>query len=180
MLQDWSTPTSTTAQFTSNASNYVVAAFKTASSTVAIFTSNTSNYYANTLHYDPSTPITSTTVGLGTAGYISSSQLTSTLTGLGTAGYLSSSQLISTVNGLGNAGYVSTTQLFSTTLGLQQYVSTKVGTTVGNATGEVLYLNYSVTVETGLHEINPTPTSATVTDVSTPLAKNASLSLIHI
>ena len=87
------------------------------------------------------TDLTSTTVGLGTLGYIStgaggvigSSQLASTVQGLGTAGYISSAasgditkvNLLSTVEGLGSIGYVSSTQLTSTVAGLgtASYVS---------------------------------------------------------
>jgi hypothetical protein len=62
-----------------------------------------------------STNLTSTTLGLGTLGYLSSSQLISTVVGLGSAGYLSSAanlvstpNLESTVQGLGTVGYLST------------------------------------------------------------------------
>ena len=47
-----------------------------------------------------STNLTSTTLGLGTLGYISSQQLTSTVQGLGTINYISSSQLLSSVAGI--------------------------------------------------------------------------------
>jgi hypothetical protein len=71
---------------------------------------------------DYSTAITSTSLGLGTLGYISSltlaSSLQSTVVGLGTIGYLStasvasgdvtSTNLVSTVVGLGTFGYKST------------------------------------------------------------------------
>lgn len=63
----------------------------------------------------------STTLGIGTLGYISTaafrSSLTSTVQGLGTAGYVSTatlrSSLTSTLEGLGSAGYVSTGYLFA-------------------------------------------------------------------
>jgi len=73
--------------------------------------------------------VISTTIGLGTIGYISSSQLFSTVNGLGNL-YPSTASLLSTVTGLGNAGYVSSTtlqsNLQSTVIGLgeSQYVST--------------------------------------------------------
>jgi hypothetical protein len=70
--------------------------------------------------------IVSTTIGLGTIGYISSLSLGSTvsqlytyidsnITNLGSNyGYLSSPQLLSTVQNLGTASYISSTQLRST------------------------------------------------------------------
>jgi len=75
--------------------------------------------------------ITSTTLGLGTIGYISSSQLLSSLKTLGALGYLSSvpstylssSQLFSSIQGLGSIGYISSGQLISTTLGLTNYIN---------------------------------------------------------
>ena len=96
------------------------------------------------------TAITSTVIGLGTAGYISSAltniggfglvstanlaglvsttfldnKLTSTVIGLGTAGYFSTSafnaSITSTVIGLGTVGYISSQQLLSTTYGYSQ------------------------------------------------------------
>jgi uncharacterized membrane protein len=45
--------------------------------------------------------LTSTTMGLGTLGYLSTQQLTSTTMGLGSLGYLSSTQLASTIANLG-------------------------------------------------------------------------------
>lgn len=91
-------------------------------------------------------PINSTSIGLGTLGYISSSQLISSMTGvtntdasnfnstirgLGSSGYISSAQLLSTttglidipelqstIQGLGSASYISSSQLISTTAGL--------------------------------------------------------------
>jgi hypothetical protein len=92
--------------------------------------------------------LTSTVIGLGTAGYISSSQLlstslglsqyissfidptelTSTVVGLGTQGFVSSLGLTyavaSTAQGLGTFGYTSTSQLLSTSLGLYQQIQT--------------------------------------------------------
>jgi hypothetical protein len=94
------------------------------------------------------TALTSTVIGLGTAGYISSSQLlstslglsqyissfidptelTSTVVGLGTQGFVSSLGLTyavaSTAQGLGTFGYTSTSQLLSTSLGLYQQIQT--------------------------------------------------------
>jgi hypothetical protein len=61
------------------------------------------------------TNLTSTSAGLGTAGYVStitgitlvtSQQLTSSVIGLGTEGYLSTATLYSTFGGLANLGYV--------------------------------------------------------------------------
>ena len=65
--------------------------------------------------------LTSTTLGLGTLGYISSSQLLSSMKTLGTLGYLSSvpstfissSQLFSSIQGLGSMGYLSSLSLSS-------------------------------------------------------------------
>ena len=60
---------------------YLLAVTSTGLSTVALFTSNTSNYSKNILQ-DWSTPVLSTTVGLGSANYISASQLYSTVSGV--------------------------------------------------------------------------------------------------
>jgi hypothetical protein len=62
-------------------------------------------------------PITSTVIGLGTAGYVSTSQLVSTSFGL--ADHL---EVQSTSRGLGTLGYVSTSQLVSTTVGLVDHL----------------------------------------------------------
>ncbi len=120
LLQNWSTPNSTVAAFTSNTSNYfanatsgagvssLFAVVSTGLSTTALFTSNTSNYYRNVLQ-DFSTPLLSTTAGLGTATYISSPQLVSSLTSILTY-YKSLSVNISTLttsNLTGITGYVS-------------------------------------------------------------------------
>jgi hypothetical protein len=85
--------------------------------------------------------IQSTTIGLGSAGYVSSTQLvsttdgvnrltTSTLIGAASAGYVSSTQLASTTAGLGTAGYISTTALFSTVTGML-YPATEAGGSLG-------------------------------------------------
>lgn len=71
----------------------------------------------------------STTIGLGTIGYVSSSQLFSTVNGLGNT-YVSTPSLFSTVTGLGSIGYISSLSLQSTLqsttagLGTAGYVST--------------------------------------------------------
>ena len=88
--------------------------------------------------------LTSTTVGLGTLGYISSSQLLSSLKTLGTLGYLSSvpstfissGALFSSIEGLGSIGYVSTPQLTSSLVGLGTlgYLSTVPSTFISSAT----------------------------------------------
>jgi hypothetical protein len=80
-----------------------------------------------------STNLTSTTLGLGTLGYVSTFTLFSTVNGLGLLGYISSatlaSTLQSTVRGLGTVGYLSSavqgTDLTSTTfaLGTLGYIS---------------------------------------------------------
>lgn len=62
--------------------------------------------------------LTSTTRGLGQAGYISSTQLQSTVQSLGTAGYVSTASLVSTTTWfLDPSRYVSTGALVSTTAG---------------------------------------------------------------
>jgi hypothetical protein len=66
--------------------------------------------------------LTSTIIGLGSAGYLSTAVLdlpfASTVTGLATSGYVSSTQLFSTVEGLGSISYVSSLSLVSTVEGL--------------------------------------------------------------
>jgi hypothetical protein len=109
---------------------YFVQNWSTPLSTVALFTSNTSNYLLNLTSslqaYSTGAAFISTTNGLGSAGYLSTLQLTSTIRGLGSAGYLSTQQLTSSIDGLGSAGYLSTLQLTSTVdgLGSAGYVST--------------------------------------------------------
>lgn len=75
--------------------------------------------------------LTSTTIGLGSIGYVSSTQLVSSVIGLGTVNYVSTSQLTSTVSWiLDPSRYVSTGALVSTTAGLlplPQLVSTVAG-----------------------------------------------------
>ncbi len=75
--------------------------------------------------------LASTTVGLGTVGYLSTLQLVSTVQGLGTVNYVSTSQLVSTTAWfLDPSRYVSTGALISTTaniLPLSQLVSTVTG-----------------------------------------------------
>jgi hypothetical protein len=97
----FSTAVSTVALFTSNTSNYfqnTVQNWSSPLSTVALFTSNTSNY-ANNILQDFSTP-------LSTVALFTSNAIVSTTLGLGTAGYVSSLQLQSTTTGLTN--YIST------------------------------------------------------------------------
>lgn len=75
--------------------------------------------------------LTSTTVGLGSLGYLSTPQLVSTVQGLGTVNYVSTSQLTSTVAWfIDPSRYVSTGALVSTTAGLllaPQITSTVAG-----------------------------------------------------
>jgi hypothetical protein len=67
----------------------------------------------------PDTVLTSTVMGLGTAGYISSTQLFSTVAGIGTGtGGITTTQLVSTAVGLATLGYISSSQLFSTVTGI--------------------------------------------------------------
>ena len=85
--------------------------------------------------------LTSTVIGLGSAGFLSSvgftDKLTSTVDGLGRVGYISAPQLYSIVNtalvsttqGLGTAGYISTSQLFSTVFGQQSTLTTALTST---------------------------------------------------
>jgi len=74
------------------------------------------------------TSITSTVIGLGTAGYISSIPniggfvSTANLTNLVSTSFLNTS-ITSTVIGLGTAGYVSSSQLLSTSYGLYQKIN---------------------------------------------------------
>ena len=78
-------------------------------------------------------PINSTVIGLGSAGYVSTLSLVSTTQGLqtayATAGFLSTANLTSTVQGLGSANYISSTQLISTTQGLTTYISSFIDPT---------------------------------------------------
>jgi hypothetical protein len=97
--------------------------------------------------YISSTQLQSTVLGLNTYinSFIDPTELTSSVVGLGTAGFIStlglSYALASTVTGLGTANYVSTSQLLSTTVG--------VYTTIVNLPGSVSGANLTSTV-TGL------------------------------
>jgi hypothetical protein len=65
----------------------------------------------------------STTIGLGSSGYISTLQLTSTVSGIfGTDG----SNFTSTLKGLGSSGYISSAQLVSTTGGLVTFTAASI------------------------------------------------------
>jgi hypothetical protein len=59
-------------------------------------------------------------------------------------------QLVSTVIGLGTTGYVSTSQLTSTTAGTFTYISSFVSSAIADIpfyfSGEILYMNYSISV----------------------------------
>ena len=102
---------------------YLLAVTSTGLSTVALFTSNTSNYARNILQ-DWSTPILSTTAGLGTATYISAAQLYSTVTGVifnGSTNTLSSARIFtSSLNAAfvtGTQGYISSLVVDSLAIG---------------------------------------------------------------
>ena len=102
---------------------YLLAVTSTGLSTVALFTSNTSNYARNILQ-DWSTPILSTTAGLGTATYISAAQLYSTVTGVifnGSTNTLSSARIFtSSLNAAfvtGSQGYISSLVVDSLAIG---------------------------------------------------------------
>ena len=86
-------------------------------------------------------PINSTVIGLGTAGYVSSLSLVSTTQGLQrgyqTAGFISTANEVSTVVGLGSAGYVSTLSLVSTTAGILNNISITGVLSTANLTSTV-------------------------------------------
>lgn len=95
-IQDWSTPVSTVALFTSNTSNFLYT-----------FTTDTSNYFSTYLSTLNPTNFTSTVEGLGTAGYISSAAF------INLSNYFQgtvqdwSTPLVSTIDSLGTIGYLS-------------------------------------------------------------------------
>jgi hypothetical protein len=72
------------------------------------------------------TPLFSTSIGLGSAGYISSQQLTSTTEGLTTYinTFIDPVELTSTVIGLGTQGMISTSGLLSTAQGMADFITT--------------------------------------------------------
>ena len=135
--------------------------------------------------------LTSTTTGLGTAGYVSSTQLQSTVRGLGTASYVSSTQLQSTVIGtvaiLGSSNYVSSTQLASTVAGLgtANYVSSQTLSTILYSTIRILgssnYVSSTQLASTvaGLGTANYVSSSQLASTVA-GIAANLSLSTITI
>jgi hypothetical protein len=122
-----------------------------------------------------STQVSSLTIGLSSLStvlglaYISSgiydNQLTSTTVGLGTIGYVSTSQLVSSIVGLGTVNYVSSTQLASTTawiLDASRYVST--GALVSSVAG-LLPLPQLVSTVDGLGTVGYLSTSQLVSTV---------------
>ena len=126
--------------------------------------------------YVSSLSLLSTTQGLQQSGFISSPNLLnlvstqglstvlySTINSLGSFGYLSTSQLTSSLTGLGSLGYISSAQLLSTSFGINSNISTSFSTLIKgiptNFGGEVLYLNYSVTVNS-YKQLGVTPTTA--------------------
>ncbi len=147
-----------------------------------ILTASNGSLYINGNAIVPGSGVTqaqlvSTTVGLGTAGYVSTTgfnnALASTFAGLGTASYVSTPSLVSTVIGLGSAGYVSTAtlnalsnyvfdpiryistgNLFSTTESLLSYVT--AFNPVGNAISSfVVYgtANFYSTISIGIFNL---------------------------
>jgi hypothetical protein len=83
-------------------------------------------------------PINSTTIGLGSIGYISSSQLLSTTAGLLASG-LTLPSLVSSVEGLGSAGYISTLSLLSTVAGIGSgFTGSTTTLSAGTVTAAVL------------------------------------------
>jgi hypothetical protein len=107
-----------------------------------------------------STNLTSTTLGLGTLGYVSSAQLISTTDGLisgiislteslGDFGYISTSQLTSTVEGLGTLRYISSVPRFLSTNAM--FTSSLVASTI-SATN-ILFTNALVARSTNLSSV---------------------------
>ena len=112
--------------------------------------------------------------------YISSSALTSTVVGLGSAGYISTasgssgvapSSLTSTVQGLGLVGYISTAQLLSTVGGLQSNISSFIdpteltSTIVGLATGPFISSSGMASTVAGLGSIGYISSASLVSSV---------------
>ena len=129
--------------------------------------------------YDPQ--LISTTIGLGSLGYVSSSQLFSTVTGLGSVNYVSTSQLVSTTSWIVDPSrYVSTGALVSSVAGLlplPQLVSTVNG--LGNS-GYISTSQLNSTL-TGLGSIGYISTSqlvSTVQGLSTTIFSTAASLLI--
>ncbi len=147
-----------------------------------ILTASNGSLYINGNAIVPGSGVTqaqlvSTTVGLGTAGYVSTTgfnnALASTVTGLGNVGFVSTPSLVSTVIGLGSAGYVSTAtlnalsnyvfdpiryistgNLFSTTTSLLSYIN--AFNPVGNAISSfVVYgtANFYSTISIGIFNL---------------------------
>ena len=156
-IQDWSTPVSTVALFTSNTSNFLYT-----------LTTDTSNYFSTYLSTLNPRNFTSTVDGLGTAGYISSSTFTqlsnyfqgvskdwstpaiSTTIGLGTLGYLSSFTPANLYSDQGTSSFSTSLNLlsllgqnfstFSSLQGAPNVASTVVGLgTIGYVSTRTLY-----------------------------------------
>lgn len=134
---------STIDSLTSNLST-LSTAFSSFAIGLSSFSSILGNAYISSGIYTPQ--LTSTTIGLGSLGYISSPQLLSTVQGLGSASYVSTSQLVSTVDWfLDPSRYISTGNLVSTTaniLPLSQLTSTVAGL------GSIGYVSTSQLVST--------------------------------
>ena len=103
-------------------------------------------------------PINSTVIGLGSAGYVSTASLVSTTAGifanLVVVGVLSTPNLTSTVAGLGSIGYVSTASLISTTAALQNsyatagFLSTPNLTSTVTGLGSISYVSTASLIST--------------------------------
>ena len=93
------------------------------------------------------TDLTSTTMGLGSLGYLSTQQLTSSLGGLGSLGYISSTQLASTIVNLGQI-YNSTILVAGTNITFSSNVNQiTINGQAGGGGGDVTALNLTSTTK---------------------------------
>ena len=119
---------STAALFTSNTSNYARNLLQDFSTP----TTNTSNFFVPLLANNYSTNLTSTVVGLGTAGYISTATFLSSMLGMTSniSSMIDPVELASSIVGLGTIGFTSsiglTAILNSTVAGVNTYVSSMI------------------------------------------------------
>ena len=119
---------SSVALFTSNTSNWSRGLLQDFSTP----TTNTSNFFLPLLSNNYSTNLTSTVIGLGTAGYISSGQFLSSMLGLTSniSSMIDPVELASSIVGLGTVGFTSsiglTAILNSTVAGVNTYVSSMI------------------------------------------------------
>jgi hypothetical protein len=160
---------STTIGGTINSMSVVTATLTSEVSTLSSLTLRGLSSLSTSFFVTIGSSLASTTIGLGSAGYISSASLYSTTVGLGTYGYLSSPSLYSSLVGLGTYGYVSSQTLYSSLAGVNNLLTNTKGlSTLSLSTGSlttstisfidtVLNTPQLLAVSSGILQLNGSP-----------------------